>query len=55
MERLIRYYQSFDEWGRLEREPVEFMVNVHHILSNLPAKGHVLDRISKVWVSGNIS
>jgi ubiquinone/menaquinone biosynthesis C-methylase UbiE len=43
MERLIKYYESFDEWGRLDREPSEFMVNVHYILSNLPAKGHILD------------
>ncbi|WP_373230744.1 class I SAM-dependent methyltransferase [Cohnella sp.] len=43
MEKLINYYQSFDEWGRLDREPVEFMVNYRHILSNLPAEGHILD------------
>lgn len=43
MDRVLAYYQSFDEWGRLDREPVEFMVNSHHILSNLPAEGHILD------------
>jgi ubiquinone/menaquinone biosynthesis C-methylase UbiE len=43
MEELLNYYQSFDEWGRLDREPVEFMVNYRHILSNLPSKGHILD------------
>jgi ubiquinone/menaquinone biosynthesis C-methylase UbiE len=43
MEKVITYYNSFDEWGRLDREPVEFMVNFHHIKSNLPVQGHVLD------------
>ncbi|TFE27237.1 class I SAM-dependent methyltransferase [Cohnella luojiensis] len=43
MENVIRYYSSFDEWGRLEREPVEFLVNSHFIRSLLPAHGRILD------------
>lgn len=43
VENVRKYYQSFDEWGRLDREPIEFMVNFQHILSNLPAEGHILD------------
>ncbi|WP_306455065.1 hypothetical protein [Paenibacillus dakarensis] len=35
MEKLISYYSSFDEWGRLDREPLEFKVNFHHIIKNL--------------------
>lgn len=40
---LITYYSAFDEWGRLEREPLEFTVNLHHILAHLPSTGRVLD------------
>lgn len=29
MENVIAYYSSFDEWGRLDREPLEFTVNWH--------------------------
>lgn len=43
MEKVISYYSSFDEWGRLDREPLEFMVNLHHIRSHLPSKGRILD------------
>lgn len=43
MEKIIKYYNSFDEWGRLDREPLEYMINLHHILANLPASGHILD------------
>lgn len=43
MDKVINYYNRFDEWGRLDREPIEFMVNWHHIRSLLPQKGHVLD------------
>lgn len=43
MEQIIQYYNAFDEWGRLDREPIEFIVNLHHILSNLPETGHILD------------
>jgi 2-polyprenyl-3-methyl-5-hydroxy-6-metoxy-1,4-benzoquinol methylase len=40
---IIDYYSSFDEWGRLEREPLEFRINWHFIKTNLPPKGKVLD------------
>ncbi|WP_442955830.1 class I SAM-dependent methyltransferase [Paenibacillus sp. y28] len=43
MESVIRYYNQFDEWGRLDREPVEFDMNWHFIRAHLPAQGHVLD------------
>lgn len=43
MEKVISYYSSFDEWGRLDREPLEFKVNFHHIIENLPNDGHLLD------------
>lgn len=43
LNKVIDYYNTFDEWGRLDREPVEFIVNLHHILAMLPKKGHVLD------------
>ncbi|MDF2959475.1 MAG: ubiE/COQ5 methyltransferase family protein [Paenibacillus sp.] len=42
-DRVIQYYESFDEWGRLEREPIEFTVNWHFIRRYLPVKGHILD------------
>ena len=35
LNKVIDYYNAFDEWGRLDREPVEFVVNLHHILSML--------------------
>jgi len=31
MSEIINYYNQFDEWGRLEREPIEFQVNWHYI------------------------
>lgn len=43
MEKVITYYSSFDEWGRLDREPLEFKVNFHHITENIPYHGHILD------------
>lgn len=43
MDKIISYYNSFDEWGRLDREPIEFLVNMRHILAHLPAQGHLLD------------
>lgn len=43
MEDIIEYYSGFDEWGRLDREPLEFQVNLHYIRSNLPIGGHILD------------
>ncbi|SED09803.1 class I SAM-dependent methyltransferase [Paenibacillus sp. GP183] len=43
MSDIIDYYSSFDEWGRLDREPLEFMINWHFIKTNLPPKGKILD------------
>lgn len=39
MNAIVRYYESFDEWGRLDREPVEMMVNWHFIQAYLPEPG----------------
>ena len=27
MSKTIEYYSKFDEWGRLDREPLEFQIN----------------------------
>lgn len=43
MKELIDYYQQFDEWGRLDREPIEYKVNWHYIKKYLPSSGHILD------------
>ncbi|RNA66603.1 class I SAM-dependent methyltransferase [Alteribacter keqinensis] len=43
MDNVIDYYTQFDEWGRLEREPIEFQVNMHYIRKYLPKSGMVLD------------
>ncbi len=43
MENILNYYSSFDEWGRLDREPIEFLVNVHYIKQYLPNHGQILD------------
>ncbi|WP_298474196.1 class I SAM-dependent methyltransferase [Psychrobacillus sp. FSL K6-4046] len=43
MSNIISYYNQFDEWGRLEREPIEFQVNWHYISTYLPPNGNVLD------------
>ncbi|MEW9701093.1 class I SAM-dependent methyltransferase [Paenibacillus sp. SI8] len=43
MDKVIAYYSSFDEWGRLDREPLEFTVNWHFMKQYLPTAGHVLD------------
>ncbi|MFJ7746815.1 class I SAM-dependent methyltransferase [Peribacillus sp. NPDC097295] len=40
---IIDYYTQFDEWGRLDREPLEFQVNWHYIRKYLPQIGKVLD------------
>jgi ubiquinone/menaquinone biosynthesis C-methylase UbiE len=40
MEKVVKYYSSFDEWGRLDREPIEFLVNLHYIKQYLPNNGH---------------
>ncbi|WP_349237169.1 methyltransferase domain-containing protein [Bacillus sp. REN3] len=43
MSKIINYYNQFDEWGRLEREPIEFQVNWHYIKKYMPRTGYVLD------------
>lgn len=43
MNNIIDYYNSFDEWGRLDREPIEFQVNWHYIKKYLPQKWNILD------------
>lgn len=43
MSKIINYYNQFDEWGRLDREPIEFRVNWHYIEKYLPKTGRVLD------------
>ncbi|MET3195876.1 class I SAM-dependent methyltransferase [Bacillus sp. OAE603] len=43
MSKIISYYNQFDEWGRLEREPIEFQVNWHFIKKYLPKTGCILD------------
>lgn len=43
MSNIINYYQQFDEWGRLDREPIEFLVNWHYIKKHMPKMGNVLD------------
>ncbi|SDN02671.1 Methyltransferase domain-containing protein [Psychrobacillus sp. OK028] len=43
MSNIINYYNKFDEWGRLEREPIEFQVNWHYIKKYIPLTGTVLD------------
>ena len=43
MEKVLKYYNKFDEWGRLDREPIEFLVNMHYISRYLPNRGHILD------------
>lgn len=40
---IIDYYNKFDEWGRLDREPLEFLINMHHIRAHLPLTGRILD------------
>ncbi|RXZ77618.1 class I SAM-dependent methyltransferase [Paenibacillaceae bacterium] len=43
MEDVIDYYSQFDEWGRLEREPLEFIINLHYIKQYLATSRFVLD------------
>ncbi|MGF7049943.1 ubiquinone/menaquinone biosynthesis C-methylase UbiE [Paenibacillus sp. DS2015] len=40
---IIDYYSSFDEWGRLDREPLEFTINWHFMKQYLPRLGTILD------------
>jgi len=43
MNDVIRYYSAFDEWGRLDREPLEYLVNWYYIQKYLPQTGSLLD------------
>lgn len=43
MNKIIEYYSQFDEWGRLDREPIEFHVNWHFIKKYMPKTAYVLD------------
>ncbi|NHM31950.1 class I SAM-dependent methyltransferase [Neobacillus terrae] len=43
MSDILNYYNQFDEWGRLEREPIEFQVNWHYIKKYIPEMGYLLD------------
>ena len=43
MDKIVAYYNQYDEWGRLDREPLEFRINLFHILANLPSQANVLD------------
>ncbi|UVI31161.1 class I SAM-dependent methyltransferase [Paenibacillus spongiae] len=43
MDHVVKYYEIFDEWGRLDREPVEFIVNAAHIRQHLPSSGRIAD------------
>lgn len=43
MNDVIAYYSRFDEWGRLDREPLEFLINWHYMKKYLPKSGDVLD------------
>lgn len=40
---IIDYYSQFDEWGRLDREPLEFTINMHFIKQYLASAQSVLD------------
>ncbi|MBO7748430.1 class I SAM-dependent methyltransferase [Paenibacillus sp. MWE-103] len=40
---ILSYYSAFDEWGRLDREPLEFQINFRHIRQLLPASCRILD------------
>ncbi|WP_268624793.1 class I SAM-dependent methyltransferase [Paenibacillus alvei] len=40
---IVDYYTGFDEWGRLERESLEFRINWHYMKRYLPSQGEVLD------------
>ncbi|WP_042169353.1 class I SAM-dependent methyltransferase [Paenibacillus gorillae] len=43
MNKVIDYYSIFDEWGRLDREPLEFIINLHYMMKYMPPAGKVLD------------
>ncbi|MBP2002241.1 2-polyprenyl-3-methyl-5-hydroxy-6-metoxy-1,4-benzoquinol methylase [Paenibacillus shirakamiensis] len=43
MKRVIDYYSQSDEWGRLDREPLEFIINLHYMQQYLRRGMKVLD------------
>lgn len=43
MGNIIDYYSQFDEWGRLDREPLEFIINLHYIKQYLTNAQSILD------------
>lgn len=43
MNSIIDYYSVNDEWGRLDREPLEFTINMHHIMNHLLKGARILD------------
>lgn len=43
MDNVIDYYSVFDEWGRLDRGPLEFIINWHYIRQYVTPACHVLD------------
>jgi len=43
MEHIVDYYSRFDEWGRLDREPLEFFINWHYIKHYISPQYNVLD------------
>lgn len=43
MNNVIDYYSQFDEWGRLDREPLEFYINWHYIKQYVTPQSNVLD------------
>jgi ubiquinone/menaquinone biosynthesis C-methylase UbiE len=43
MSEVVNYYNQFDEWGRLDREPIEFQVNWKYIKKYIPDRGFILD------------
>ncbi|WP_143089189.1 hypothetical protein [Paenibacillus sp. UNC496MF] len=40
---ILSYDGAFDEWGRRDREPLEFQINFRHIRQLLPASCRILD------------
>ncbi|SEF68154.1 bifunctional 2-polyprenyl-6-hydroxyphenol methylase/3-demethylubiquinol 3-O-methyltransferase UbiG [Paenibacillus sp. UNC499MF] len=43
MEPIVNYYSRFDEWGRLDREPWEYLINISFIKKFIPPGAAVLD------------
>jgi ubiquinone/menaquinone biosynthesis C-methylase UbiE len=43
MKEMKDFYRLFDERGRLDREPLEFLVNMHYIRKFTPKNGNIAD------------